>query len=132
MWARNGDWLSAAAVTGTTSLLVSPISRAHHSVWVVPALFVLVRNGSRIPALCGSLLFLLALPWWTGHDGGPSEYGFHGLLTVVSNGYLVAGIAFLVHMTVRLRGIRRGVRSRSGNAAPPDLNAVDDAGSVTA
>ncbi len=30
--ARRGDWLGAAAVTGTTGLLVSPISWTHH--WV--------------------------------------------------------------------------------------------------
>jgi hypothetical protein len=34
--ARN-DWLGAAAVTGTTGLLVSPISWTHHWVWILPA-----------------------------------------------------------------------------------------------
>ncbi|GAA3929529.1 glycosyltransferase 87 family protein [Actinomadura viridis] len=104
LWARRGDWLSAVAVTGTTGLLVSPISWAHHWVWVVPALAVLLRNGNRRSALAGYLLFLLAVPWWTPRDGGPDEYGFHGLLTFAANGYLVAGLAFLVHMAVRLRG----------------------------
>ncbi|GAA0943775.1 glycosyltransferase 87 family protein [Actinocorallia libanotica] len=102
-WARRGDWLAAAAVTGVTGLLVSPISWSHHWVWALPALAVLVRAGDRIPALGGFLLLLLAPPWWTPRDGGPDEYGFHGVLTAVANSYLLAGLAFLLLMAVRLR-----------------------------
>src|SRR5581483_9078991 len=36
--ARRHDWLATTAVAGTTGLLVSPISWAHHWVWVIPAL----------------------------------------------------------------------------------------------
>ncbi|WP_106401191.1 glycosyltransferase 87 family protein [Actinocorallia populi] len=102
-WARRGDWTAAAAVTGVTGLLISPISWSHHWVWAVPALVVLVRNGDRALALGGFLLFLLAPPWWTPRDGGPDEYGLHGLLTVIANSYLLAGLAFLLLMAVRLR-----------------------------
>src|ERR1019366_5259682 len=42
---RHDDWLGATAVTGTTGLLVSPISWAHHWVWVLPALVWLGRRG---------------------------------------------------------------------------------------
>ena len=48
--ARRQDWLGATAVTGTTGLLVSPISWAHHWVWILPALVLLVRAGHRIAA----------------------------------------------------------------------------------
>ncbi|MGI8329740.1 glycosyltransferase 87 family protein [Actinomadura scrupuli] len=98
--ARGGDWLGAAAVTGTTGLLVSPISWTHHWVWIMPVLVVLVRNGTgrRVPALCGYLLFLLAPMWWTPRSGGPREYGFHGWLTLAANAYLVAGLVFLAYM----------------------------------
>jgi alpha-1,2-mannosyltransferase len=113
LWARRGDWLSAAAVTGTTALLVSPISWVHHWVWVLPALIVLLRHGSRALALCGYLLFLSELPWLTPHHGGPSEYGLHGLMTAVANAYLVGGLTLLVHMTVRLRTTRGRARTRS-------------------
>lgn len=106
VWARNDDWLSAAAVTGVTGLLVSPISWSHHWVWVLPALAVLVRDGGRVRALCGYLLLLLAPMWWTPRSGGPSEYGFHGLLTLVANCYLVAGLLFLAYMAGRLPGVR--------------------------
>lgn len=112
-WAKRGDWLSAAAVAGVTGLLVSPISWAHHWVWIVPVLILLVRNGGRAIALCGYLLFLLAPLWWTPQGGGPRQYGFHGLLTLVANCYLVAGSVFLVYMAVRL-SVRRGGRAPVG------------------
>jgi hypothetical protein len=101
--ARHADWLGAAVVTGTTGLLVSPISWTHHWVWIMPALVLLVRDGtgSRIAAAGGCLLFVLAPLWWTPHGGGPREYGFHGLLTLVANCYLIAGLAFLAYTTRR-------------------------------
>lgn len=46
---RGGQLLEAAAITGLTSLLLSPISWQHHGVWVVPAIGALVgRPGSRL------------------------------------------------------------------------------------
>jgi hypothetical protein len=99
--ARRSDWLAAAAVTGTTGLLVSPISWTHHWVWIMPALVVLARGGTgqRIAAAGGYLLFVLAPLWWTPHSGGPREYGFHGWLTLAANCYLIAGLAFLAYLT---------------------------------
>ena len=92
--ARRQDWLGATAVTGTTGLLVSPISWAHHWVWILPALVLLVRSGHRIAAAAGYLLFALAPFWFTPHSAGPREYGFHWLLTLVANCFLIAGLAF--------------------------------------
>jgi len=99
--ARHDDWLGATAVTGTTGLLVSPISWAHHWVWILPALVVLVRSGHRVAAGFGYLLFALAPFWYTPHSAGPREYGFHWLLTLVANCYLIAGLAFLAYMSRR-------------------------------
>ena len=100
--ARRDDWLGAAAVTGTTSLLVCPISWTHHWVWIMPALIVLLRGGiaSQIAAACGYLLFALAPMWWTPWSWTTSEYGFHGLVTLTANCFLIAGLAFLAYMTV--------------------------------
>jgi alpha-1,2-mannosyltransferase len=97
---RRHDWLGATATTGATGLLVSPISWAHHWVWVLLALVVLRRGGSRSRAAAGLgyALFVLSPLWWTPHSGGPHEYGFHGLLTIVANCYLLAGLAFLAYM----------------------------------
>ncbi len=95
--ASRRDWLGAAAVTGTTGLLVSPISWTHHWVWILPALAVLLRGGSRarIAAACGYVLFVLAPMWWTPHPGGPGEPGFHWVVTLIANCFLIAGVAFL-------------------------------------
>jgi hypothetical protein len=113
--ARHNDWLGAAAVTGATGLLVSPISWTHHWVWIMPALVVLARGGtgSRVAALCGYLLFIMAPMWWTPRSGGPREYGFHGWLTLIANCYLVAGLAFLAYMA------RRAYLTSRANADSP-------------
>ncbi|MGI5164203.1 glycosyltransferase 87 family protein [Spirillospora sp. CA-253888] len=100
-WARRGDWLAVVAVGGVTGLVVSPISWAHHWVWVMPVLVLLVRDGRQVVAAGTYALFVLAPMWWTPHDGGPREYGFHGLTTLVANCYLVAGLTFLAYMAVR-------------------------------
>ena len=100
--ARRDDWLGAAAVSGMTGLLVSPISWTHHWVWVMPALIVLLRGGiaTRIAAACGYLLFVLAPMWWTPWSWTTSESGFHGLVTLAANCFLLAGLAFLGYMAV--------------------------------
>ena len=112
--ARGDDWLGAAAVTGCTGLLVSPISWAHHWVWILPALLVLVRSGHRVAAGLGYLLFAVAPFWYTPHSGGPREYGFHWLVTLAANCYLIAGLAFLAYMTYTAyaAGPRRVARAR--------------------
>jgi hypothetical protein len=107
--ARRGDWLGATAVTGATGLLVSPISWAHHWVWILPALVLLIRDGHRIAAAAGYLLFAVAPFWFTPHAAGPREYGFHWLTTLVANCFLIAGLAFLGYLALaQLRGPRRG------------------------
>jgi hypothetical protein len=95
--ARGDDWLAAAAVTGTTGLLTSPVSWTHHWVWIMPALIVLLRAGaaSRVAAACGYLLFVLAPMWWTPHPGDNAQYGFHGLTTLTANCFMLAGVGFL-------------------------------------
>ncbi len=105
VFGRRGEWLTAAAVTGVTSLLISPVSWTHHWVWAVPALIVLALGGrgDRIAAVCGYLLFVLAPLWWTPHSLARPDYGFHGLLTLVANCYVVAGLVFLAVMAWRAR-----------------------------
>jgi len=103
--ARRGDWLAAAAVTGATGLLVSPISWTHHWVWILPGLIVLLRGGraARIGAGVAYVLFVLAPMWWTPLTGtqGTGQFGWHGLLTPIANCFMIAGVVFLGYMTVR-------------------------------
>ena len=129
--ARRGDWLGAAAVTGVTGLIVSPISWTHHWVWVLPALVVLMRGGAgaRIAAACAYLLFVLAPMWWTPHPVRPgmAQTGFHGLTTLTANCFLVAGLMFLTYMTVvawRAREPARPPRRQPESLA--DALTVDD------
>lgn len=111
VFARRGEWLTAAAVTGVTSLLISPVSWTHHWVWIMPALIVLARGrrGDRVAAVCGWLLFVLAPLWWPPHSLSRPDYGFHWLLTLVTNCYVVAGIAFIGLMAWRARAVRARV-----------------------
>jgi alpha-1,2-mannosyltransferase len=122
VFARRGDWLTAAAVTGTTSLLVSPVSWTHHWVWILPALVVLARGGrgDRIAAAGGYVLFAVSPLWWTPHSLGRPDYGFHGPLTLVANCYLIAGFSFLAVMAWRAG---RLVTARPG---PDRLISPDD------
>jgi len=116
---RRGDWLAATAVTGATGLLISPISWAHHWVWVLPALALLLRAGYRVAAAAGYLLFSVAPFWFTPHAAGPREYGFHWLLTLVANCFLIAGLAFLAFMG--LAELRRRRRAGSEGQGVRDL-----------
>jgi Glycosyltransferase family 87 len=118
--ARRRDWLGATAVTGVTGLLVSPISWAHHWVWILPALVVLLRAGHRVAAAAGYLLFAVAPFWFTPHAAGPDEYGFHWLLTLVANCFLIAGLAFLGYMAWCALAPRRDAeRARSQDPGVP-------------
>ena len=119
--ARRQDWLGATAVTGTTGLLVSPISWAHHWVWILPALVLLVRAGHRIAAALGYLLFAVAPFWFTPHAAGPREYGFHWLLTLVANCFLIAGLAFLGYMA--FTALRRP-QSPAAEPVPRDVPVI--------
>jgi hypothetical protein len=114
-YARRDDWLAAAATTGVTGLLVSPVSWAHHWVWIVPALVLLIHDGRRYAAAAAYALFVLAPMWWTPHAGGSAEYGLHGFTTLIANCYLLAGLGFLAYMGRRLY---QGTRHRSGAALP--------------
>jgi alpha-1,2-mannosyltransferase len=104
--ARRGDWLGAATVTGITGLLVSPISWTHHWVWVMPALVVLARYGpnGRVAAAAAYVIFALAPMWWTPHSGAAGDYGAHGLVTVVANCFLFAGMGVMAYICVRTWG----------------------------
>jgi hypothetical protein len=136
--ARRDDWLGAATVTGVTGLLVSPVSWTHHWVWILPGLVVLLRGGwrSKIAAAAAYLLFVIAPMWFTPFHGGPGEFGFHGLQTIVANSYLIAGLAFLCYMgrqayLAALRNAPRRVSvsgARPGRAVP--AQADGDAGSA--
>jgi alpha-1,2-mannosyltransferase len=97
-FARIGDYLAMTAATGLTMLLVCPISWSHHWVWALPALPVCGRGARRrdrvVVAGCYAV-FLTGLPWWTPHDGGAAEFGWHGVTTLAADSYAVVGLVLL-------------------------------------
>jgi hypothetical protein len=143
VFARCHEWLGAMAVTGVTGLLVSPVSWTHHWVYVVPALVTLARDGkrARIAAAGAFFLFALAPLWWTPHSLLRPTYGFHGLVTVVANCYLAAGVVFLAYMgwracqtlnlERRLSALAHGAVAGTGQSAPAGAEPVS-AGSIPA
>jgi hypothetical protein len=127
VFARHDDWLSAAAVIGTTGLLVSPVSWTHHWVWIMPALAVLIQGSRRtkIAAAVSYLLFAIAPMWFTPRNGGPSESGWHGLVTIVANCYAIAGGAFLAYMAWRAYLLaRNGTDQPAADPAPAAAGTV--------
>jgi hypothetical protein len=122
--ARADDWLGAAAVTGATGLLVSPVSWTHHWVWIMPVLIVLLRGGAagRLAAAGGYLLFVLAPMWWTPHPGDNAQYGFHGLTTLTANCFMLAGVGFVALMARQAWRTRPGSRpSHPPSASSPQV-----------
>lgn len=96
-FARQARLVETVAVAGVTGLLVSPISWTHHWLWCIPGLLVLALGSrrSRAVAAIGFVVFAIGPMWWTPHFGGPDEYGWHGLTSLVANSYLIAGVGFL-------------------------------------
>jgi len=106
--ARRGDWLAAAAGTGVTGLLLSPISWSHHWVWVIPSLAVLVRDGRRTVATGAVAVFVLAPVWWPGGPAGTWP------ATLEHNAYALAGLAFIGHVISRARRVGAPVHAAAG------------------
>jgi alpha-1,2-mannosyltransferase len=69
----------------------------------MPALIVLARYGAngRIAAAAVYLIFALAPMWWTPHSGAAGDYGAHGLITVVANCFLFAGMGVMAYICLR-------------------------------
>ncbi len=91
----------AAGVSFRSAWLDRPRVRRGVDAAVLLELAVRGGTGSRIAAGCGYLLFALAPMWWTPWSGHSSQFGFHGLLTLIANCFLIAGLAFIACMAVR-------------------------------
>lgn len=104
--ARESSPFLGVLVCATTGLLVSPISWAHHLVWVVPVLGWLVwapdrPAGGRVWAGLGAALFWWA-PIWSVPSGGTVELSEHGWQLVRGNSFFLAMVAFLGGVAVML------------------------------
>jgi alpha-1,2-mannosyltransferase len=104
---RVGEDVAALTCVAFGGLLVSPISWSHHWVWFVPALLVLIARGQYRAAALLALAPALAPEWWTPSTQAPytyiREFHHHWWQTWLCLSYAVAGVAFLVLMSVRPR-----------------------------
>jgi alpha-1,2-mannosyltransferase len=125
-----GVWLAAVAhrrsfpmlgvlVCAGTLLLVSPVSWAHHMVWVVPALVWLALaqdrpRWGRALATAGALVFWCAPIWWVPYKD-VTDLHLNGWQLLAGNAFFYAIVAFLL--------VAVGVMLRRRSAALPPLPA---------
>ncbi len=126
-WAyRSSSSYIGILVCATTGLLASPITWAHHMVWVVPILIWLVLapdrpRGGLIWAVAGYALFWWA-PIWRVPNGGNNELHEHGWQLLEGNSFFVAAAVFMVGVAVMLWRRRRvGDAGDAGHTEPSDV-----------
>jgi alpha-1,2-mannosyltransferase len=113
-WQSSSNFLGVL-VAATTGLLVSPITWAHHMVWVVPVLIWLVWASDRpvggpLWAAGTAALFWWA-PIWGVPNGANVELNEHGWQLLWGNSFFLAMVAFMVGIAAMLtarRGTTRG------------------------
>ena len=106
---RRSSALLGVLVCATTGLIVSPITWAHHMVWVVPAIIWMAAGADRprrgpMLAGCAAALFVAAPIWWV-----PASWKVSPDPPELRQNHwqLLAGNSFSVG-DARLRGGRRG------------------------
>jgi alpha-1,2-mannosyltransferase len=129
-WQASSSFLGLL-VCATTGLLVSPITWAHHMVWVVPVLIWLVwasdrPAGGRLWALATAVLFWWA-PIWSVPSGSNIELSEHGWQLVWGNSFFYAMVVFMVGIGVMLtvrghRGHRRTPVAADDSTEPEPPN----------
>jgi alpha-1,2-mannosyltransferase len=134
-WAyRTSSSYLGVLVCAATGLLASPITWAHHMVWVVPVLIWLIwapdrPAGGRIWAVAGALLFWWA-PIWRVPNGNNVELHEHGWQLLEGNSFFFAVVVFVVGVAAMLWGRRRQVPNRTATLSATGV-AAGDRGAVT-
>jgi alpha-1,2-mannosyltransferase len=116
--ARSSSNFLGILVCATTGLLVSPVTWAHHLVWVVPVLIWLVWAPDRpvfgrLWAAAGVALFWWA-PIWTVPNGANRELSEHGWQLVRGNSFALAMVVFMAGIAVMLSVRRAGATGADG------------------
>jgi alpha-1,2-mannosyltransferase len=110
-WRRSSPLLGGLLVA-TSGLLASPITWAHHMVWIVPVLLWLIWGVDRprygwVWAGLGGVLYYWA-PIWAAPHVGSDELREHGWQLVRANSFFFSMVLFMVVTAVMLL-----VRSRA-------------------
>jgi alpha-1,2-mannosyltransferase len=111
-WAyRSSSPLLGTLVCATTGLLASPITWAHHMVWVVPILIWMAcapdrPHGGRYWAVAGAALFIWAPIWRVPYEG-TQELSEHGWQLLEGNAFFLATVVFMAGVAVMLWMRRR-------------------------
>jgi alpha-1,2-mannosyltransferase len=134
VWAyRQSSRLLGILVCATVGMVVSPITWAHHMVWVVPVLIWLCLaedrpRGGRIWAAAAALLFWRAPIWSLPYGGSGQELHERGWQLVVGSSYFLAMIVFLLGVALMLLLRSRHTQSSTEPARPLDLAVSGAAG----
>lgn len=121
-WAwRAGSRLLGTVLCAATGLVISPVSWAHHYVWVVPVLAWLVLGADRPPGgrwwALGAAVLFWAAPIWLVSD---VQSGYGGPLTFLAgNAFFLAAAAFLLLSALLLWPRRR----RAAGSGTDDITA---------
>ena len=109
-WAyRSSSAILGIVLCAATGLIISPISWAHHYVWVVPVLAWLTLGrdrprGGRWWAFGVAVLFWAAPLWWV----SDIKSGYGGPFTILAgNSFFLAAVAFLLAAGIMLWSRRR-------------------------
>ncbi len=117
VWAyRSSSPLLGILVCATTGMVVSPITWAHHMVWVIPIILWLALAhdrpvGGRIWATGAAVLFWQA-PIWSVPYGSGRELSAHGWQILLGNSFFVAMMVFQIGVAVMLAFRRAGGSDR--------------------
>jgi alpha-1,2-mannosyltransferase len=119
-WAyRSSSPVLGILLCATTGLIVSPVSWAHHYVWIVPVLAWLALGRDRPPggwwwALALAVLFWVAPIWWVPNV----QQGYGGpLVLLAGNSFFLAAVAFLLLASLLLSSRRRAGAVASGTTS---------------
>jgi alpha-1,2-mannosyltransferase len=127
--AAAGLWLAATAhrrsspmlgvlVCATTCLIVSPVTWAHHMVWVVPAILWLALAADRprygrAMAAGAAILFWSAPIWWVPHAKS-WELHLDPWQLVAGNSFFLATVLFMAGATVHVVRRNRALLAQAG------------------
>jgi alpha-1,2-mannosyltransferase len=138
-WARRGYEIVGILTCALTGLLISPVSWAHHWVWIAPAIVVAVelavrsspkavirdagRAGRWLPWAYGSLAVALAMPFFAVPESlVPASiaqgHGAHGLQLLTGNVYVIVGLVLLCLLGLPVGSLSFRARSRAEGAGP--------------